>query len=142
MSSPHHAASIWRSPEPEQGYSLSRPELQSGTGTLIYCAHLHPRTQTCCRCRCRSPSLWAVEECNNIQLDQNLTSHKDRLNTIREPFLNILLCEERAWPLTPLVERATKCLATAEGWEGIRVRLNNAFTTHLFQCMCTESTQQ
>lgn len=63
--------------------------------------HSHPRTQTCSLCRCQSPSLWAEGE-----------TEKSRIVSI--------ICLDRRFKaggsdlwLTPFVERATKCLATA-----------------------------
>lgn len=66
--------------------------------------HLRPRTRTCSPCRCQSLSLWAEGE-----------TEKNRKVSIRmcrcsERLINP---EKNLVQLTPLVERATKCLATA-----------------------------
>lgn len=74
--------------------------------------HLHPKTQTCSPCQCRSPSLWATDGA----YEETQTNEEVKTNIWAE-----LKCSTWKWTytknskklLTPFVDRATKCLATA-----------------------------
>lgn len=67
----------------------------------------HPRTQTCFPCRCRSPSLWA-EERGGGGGGKGRGWDSGSLDEVMQS----LACNCKIW-LTPFVERATKCFATA-----------------------------
>lgn len=74
----------------------------------------HPKTQTCCWCRYQSPWLLAGEETGNEC--KFLTDKSTLLLTLTQQWHDAVL--------TAFVERATKCLATADFWKYTNTELD------------------